>query len=176
MKQLIQTLEIVDAHNIPLLYCSDINEAHSKIYNVYFNKVKSLIDQQIKDEDISGESNLIQGIVQYQMANLLVTMFYKDFTSGDYSLGDLLTFYKVDELRECFRCVGIDLKSLFDAVDIDIVGDFSCTEGIEHITIEKSFQIEVVYCAEESDSPTTGETVNLEELINQNHICEILIN
>jgi len=174
MLLLIQILEIVAVLNIPLLYCSELNLVHSKLYAVYSEKVLALVAQQIKDEDIEGESKLIPGIVQYQMANLLVTLFYNDFVNGVDAIENLLKTYKIDELRECFRCVGIDLKLLFDTVGIDILADYDCVEGIESVIVEGSLQIEVVYC-DEPIIPPTGETVDLDDLISQNNSCTILI-
>jgi hypothetical protein len=168
---------IVAALNIPLLYCSELNQVHSQLYSVYASKVSALLSQQFKDEDINGESNLLPGLVTYQMANILVTLFYSDFIKGENTIEELLKFYKIDELRECFRCIGIDLKLLFDTVGIDILADYGCVEGIESVVVEGSLQIEVVYCSEESTtSSSTGESVNLTDLINQNNSCTILIN
>ena len=82
------------ALNIPLLYCSELNIVHSKLYALYSTKISALLTQQFKDEDIEGESNLLAGLSQYQMAVLLITSFYRDFISGKYTLSYLLTFYK----------------------------------------------------------------------------------
>lgn len=140
------------ALNLPLLYCKELNNIHSQLFALYSEKFLALIDQQIKDEDIKGESNLIPGTVQYQMANLFVTLFYNDHIKNGESLEYLLKVYKVDELRECFRCVGIDLKLMFDTVGIDILA----TPVAPTI-------------------PPTGETVNIADLLSQNNSCQILI-
>ena len=149
---LIQIPVTVAALNIPLLYCKELNNIHSQLFALYSEKFLSLIEQQIKDEDIRGESKLIPGTVQYQMANLLVTLFYNDFIKNGESLEYLLKVYKVDELRECFRCVGIDLKLMFDTVGIDIL-----TTPVVPII------------------PPTGETVSIADLLSQNNSCQILI-
>jgi len=164
----------VAALNIPLLYCKELNIIHSTLYALYSTKVSALLTQQFKDEDIEGESNLLAGLSQYQMAVLLVTLFYRDFISEKYTLSYLLTFYKITELRECFRCVGIDLKLLLDTVGIDILSsDLGCNEGIESISLENSFQIENAICP--TVSPSTGTKVDLAQLITKNHSCTILI-
>jgi len=105
----------------PLLNCKKLNNAYAQVYAIYASKIRALIVQQIKDEDIEGTSNLPAGTMQYQQAFLLVIIFYNDVLSGDYTLEYLLEFYKIAELRACFRCIGIDLKLLFDTIGIDIL-------------------------------------------------------
>ena len=175
MLLLIQTLELVAVLINPLLYCKALNIIHSKVYNVYADKVHLLITQQFKDEDIEGLSRLMSGITQYRMAVLLVVLFYRDFISREYSLDMLLEGYKIDELRECFRCVGIDLKLLFATVEIDICPVKTCGKGVESIKVETTLQIEKSNCVEVESTPSTGLTVNINELLAQNNSCTILI-
>lgn len=162
--------------NKPLLYCKELNIVHSKVYNVYADKVLSLITQQFKDEDVDGKSRLMPGITQYRMAVLLVTSFYNDFTKGQYSFDKLLGCYKIDELRECFRCVGIDLKLLFESVEIDICPTVkTCGDGIESIAVEGSFQVENSLCGEIEVDSITGSSVDIDELLLETNSCTLLI-
>lgn len=162
------------ALNIPLLYCKDLNTVHSKLYSVYSTKIASLLTQQFNDEDIEGESNLLAGLSQYQMAILLVTLFYKDFSSQKYTFSYLLTFYKISELRECFRCVGIDLQLLFTTIGIDLASTrVGKNEGINSISFETTFKIENAISPTASTS--TGTKVDLTQLIAKNYSSTILI-
>lgn len=174
---LLQTLVPVAVQNNPLLYCKELNIIHSKVYNIYADKVIDLLTQQFKDEDIEGKSRLMPNIIQYRMAVLLVVLFYRDFTSKQYSFDELIQCYEIDTLRECFRCLGINLKILFKTVGINIcpvVKD--CGEGIESDIIEGSFQIEHTLCGAEEVIPPTGLVVNIAELLLENDSCTILIN
>lgn len=110
----------MDVTNNFVLECKTLNQVYDLMFQQSASRMSELFAQQFKEEDISGESNTYEGVVQLMMANLLVTLFYRDLHSGLYTFDYLMTFYKVKELQKCFACLKIDLKALFALVEIDI--------------------------------------------------------
>lgn len=164
-------------NNNPLLYCKDLNLIHSILFNINSKKILDLINAQFTQEDLEGDSVLVVGVLQYQMANILVLLFYKDFISGEYSFTYLMEFYKVDEIRECLRCLNIDLYNMFLQVGIDITLLITqCSDGVEHINIESTLQIEGLPCNNTNEEEPVGEVVDIATLLSQNNSCILLIN
>lgn len=132
----------MDVTNNFVLECKTLNQVYDLMFQQSASRMSGLFAQQFKEEDISGESNTYEGVVQLTMANLLVTLFYRDLHSGLYTFDYLMTFYKVKELQKCFACLKIDLKALFALVEIDItvVSEEEEEEGEEEVPIIVSIE------------------------------------
>lgn len=166
----------MDVNTNPLLYCKRLNNVYNTIFEIYADQVIALHKQQFDEEDVEGFSKSLSNISQYTMANGIVQLFYRDWISGEYSFAYLKTYYKIDELIACFRCVKIDLTRMFELIGININPvDVGCDEGIEHVDLEHTFQVEVPICGEQVSIPTGLIPIDIPYLLAQNFSCCTLL-
>lgn len=108
-------------------------------FKSYKNSIVNNFLGQVKDEQLQGES-CKQYNFSFYLAIYLVTLVYQDvmkYPAKDWSY--FVTKYKLNDLKKCLSCSGINLDTILKIFTLPNVG---LTSGIESTEIEETFQIE----------------------------------
>lgn len=155
------------------------NGIYETLFKIYENPYNNLINEQIRLEDLDGESFKHCNAMAYQIAYIYVMLIHRAIKEGIFDLNTVYERYEVAEISHCFSCMNISIEKLFKALKID----FSATqsnnvEGIEHIEIEETFQVEKAVGANNTTNTvtTSNSTIDISSLLsNPINSCNILI-
>lgn len=158
------------------------NTSAGEDYNLLFTEFDKVIKEHIKvfdDEDVNGWSCRHLDVSLWYGAFLYAVLLKYSYLQGFYSLSNLLTKYKLSELKRCLECRKIPILYMLEL--LGVIADEGTTKGINSMTIESTFVTEEVKCNPPVDSngdalEFTSEGISyFQSLWESESNCEILL-
>lgn len=151
---------------------SNIDYIQTVGFSSYRDSVVDLLNSYFKDQDIKGESNKLYKLSYINIASLLTMLMYTDINKGFESLGDLVEYYNIDDLRKCFACYDIDIDTFLKGYKL---ANYN-SDGVKRFSIGETFVVKEL----DQDDILWGKDIYQKEsyscfnILNSNESVEVL--